>query len=550
MRLADAQNDIEEFIISQTAAMASKIEQVALAEAENAASLVENADAIELGEIRDIGECLFFDPCGPTAVYGGHVVNNWKKKRTSWRGEAIDPYNPKKLVEMLCSCGAGCAWMRAQWEELGAHLKKARGFWRSADKLRSIRLLARQPVDLADDVRVATIFLASHAIRRVGKPFDELLSDMSSEAHARLVKDVTDRWADEIDVSDATKARQLLVDLVEENIALIDKMLGGHEATATKKGEKSADRLGVDESPRSLHIEKRKSQYISTFVRGIEVYRKWRKQMDGKRAEGGGRRGEESRSLMERLDPPDFARAAPADFGASIPDSGLFAPGVEVGPEGWINADGRIDDSEVMACEGFLPERCIPRHSVEETLVPDTFEQSHSQSQMLRDATEPDACEEQPGLTDNTPGVDRAAAQGGLGWIGGWSTRRELGGGQRGCRRPHAWRARRVWRLCADELPGRDRLRRPALPKMAKKRRTNPPSTKRSLIHTIKLRLRLRRIPPVFEDLTSYERTHRRRAEGKGAQSQIRTSSGTSRRVRSGSRGWLRQSLPCTLRRD
>ena len=39
--------------------------------------------------------------------------------------------------------------MRERWEELAAHLNKARGFWRSADKLKAIRLLGRQPVERA-----------------------------------------------------------------------------------------------------------------------------------------------------------------------------------------------------------------------------------------------------------------------------------------------------------------------------------------------------------------------------------------------------------------
>ena len=55
MRRADARNDIEEFIILRSAAMASKIERVALADAENSESKVENADAIEFAEIHNIG---------------------------------------------------------------------------------------------------------------------------------------------------------------------------------------------------------------------------------------------------------------------------------------------------------------------------------------------------------------------------------------------------------------------------------------------------------------------------------------------------------------
>ena len=334
MSIADPQNDIEEFIISQAAVSASKVQRVQLAEAEHAEHLVENADAIELGEIHDIGCCLFFDPCGPTALYGKQG-NNWRKKRTSWRGEAIDPLDPKKLVDLLYSSAAGCRWMRERWEELAAHLEKAKGFWSSADKLRAIRLLGRQPIDAQDDVRVAAIFLASHAVRRTGKPFNDLFSDMGSETHAQFVKDVTDRLADEIDVSDVTKARQILFDLVAENVALIDEALERHERDAQKKGERSSDRLGFDESPRSMRIQQHEARCISGFRRGLELYQKWRKHHKGgeRRAAGGGGSDEYER----RLRPPDYGRATRAE---GVPQGGgRSSEGVAARVVPW---DGRV----------------------------------------------------------------------------------------------------------------------------------------------------------------------------------------------------------------
>ena len=257
--------------------------------------------------------------------------------------------------------------MRERWEELAAHLNKARGFWRSADKLKAIRLLGRQPVDAPDDVRVAAVFLASHAIRRTGKPFEDLLSDMPSETLSSWVKDVTDRSeAEGIDVSDVTKARQILLDLVEENVAMIDEALARHEANAQKKGAKSSDRLGFDESPRSLRIGKYEAKCVSGYVRGLELYRKWQKR-EGRerRAEGGGGSGEQER----RLRPTDYGRATRAESGGGsgaddvasgapwddqmpgdrdgeglVGESGdLSANGVETGAGEWVAADAAVN---------------------------------------------------------------------------------------------------------------------------------------------------------------------------------------------------------------
>ena len=49
-----------------------------------------------------------------------------------------------------------------------------------------IRLLGFQPLDAADQEEVAVIFTAGHALRPVGKAFDELISEMGTTAHAAL----------------------------------------------------------------------------------------------------------------------------------------------------------------------------------------------------------------------------------------------------------------------------------------------------------------------------------------------------------------------------
>ena len=79
--------------------------------------------------------------------------------------------------------------MLERWEELRAKLQ-AGGFWRSSDRLKATRLLGRQPIDAVDDRRVAEIFMASHALRPVGKAFRELRSDMGAEAHVDFVADI------------------------------------------------------------------------------------------------------------------------------------------------------------------------------------------------------------------------------------------------------------------------------------------------------------------------------------------------------------------------
>ena len=125
-----------------------------------------------------------------------------------------------------------------------------------ADRLAAIRMLGRQPIEALGDRRVAEIFAASHALYRDGEPFDDLLSDMGTEAHAGFVKKIRARWKDLVGQDQPEKARQVLIELVDQNVGLIEAQL---EIICGELGETRAartiDRLGFDDSRRGLLIE-------------------------------------------------------------------------------------------------------------------------------------------------------------------------------------------------------------------------------------------------------------------------------------------------------
>ena len=60
MASRDARNDIEEFLISRCASMASKIERIERADAEGFRSAIEKVDEKEYEEVLALGKCLVF----------------------------------------------------------------------------------------------------------------------------------------------------------------------------------------------------------------------------------------------------------------------------------------------------------------------------------------------------------------------------------------------------------------------------------------------------------------------------------------------------------
>ncbi len=114
-----------------------------------------------------------------------------------------------------------------------------------------IRLLGRTPVDGVVDRRVAEIFAASHALRPVGKPFDDLLSDMTELALEAHVKEIVASWPDLSQRGEKEKARQSLIELVEGEIERVRAIAAEHEGNAGDDAARSRALNGFVFSPKA-----------------------------------------------------------------------------------------------------------------------------------------------------------------------------------------------------------------------------------------------------------------------------------------------------------
>ena len=212
-------------------------------------SLIENSDENELLEIHELGKRLFFDPSGASPLYGNRKYRPSENK-TSWNGLAVDPDDPWVLVKKMESSAAGCRVVAVAWRELLGLLDTMK-FWQSLDRLKAARLLGRQPVDLIEDVRVAQIFVASHALRggKESELLTDLLSDMDEEQHVRYRKAVRERFPELFRAGEAAEWKQILVDLAERNIERLNAKLEVLEENADAIDQRTFDRLNFDPTP-------------------------------------------------------------------------------------------------------------------------------------------------------------------------------------------------------------------------------------------------------------------------------------------------------------
>ena len=326
MSIADPDDDIGEFLVNQFVSQSFELEQVERAQRERLTRLIEDSDESEFDAVHELGKRLFFDPTGPTPMYGNRPDGR-RKLRTSWNGQAVDPNDPAVLVRQLESSAMGCCQMRDCWEELRAQLAPGK-FWQSHDRLKAIRLLGRQPLDAIEDRQVAEIFVASSALDPAGhKPFDDLLSDMGTTEHVHYRKTVRARWPDLVSADDTAGCRQILIDLADRNIERLNAKLEVYEQNADSSAQRTVDRLGFDQSPDGNRIRQYKTKCTSGFFRAIEAYRKYQGK---KRAEGRERQDEYAGMMAKdgKRRPLDAARW-PQQMDAShhVPDRS-FAMGM------------------------------------------------------------------------------------------------------------------------------------------------------------------------------------------------------------------------------
>ena len=288
MALFDADDDVAEFLVDRNVNASFEILHAERARIERVTKLIENSGEKEIDEVLAIGRRLFFDRCGANGMYGNLPEYRSKhelRRKTSTSGVADDPDHPAKLVAELEKTAPGCIFMREHWQALRELLEPGK-HWQAPDRLAAIRLLGRQPTEAATDWNVALIFVACDSLH-AGKctTFRDLLSDMDRDQVKRFMRNMTTRFTDLFQIVAIEEMRQLLIKLVEQNIARLEGLEAEFESRADEIAESTVAKLRCDESPETQRL----SNYIwrarNGLQRGLASYEKYQKRQKRARDE-------------------------------------------------------------------------------------------------------------------------------------------------------------------------------------------------------------------------------------------------------------------------
>ncbi len=356
----DAQTDYDEFMISSSASLACDVERSRRVCAADVEIKSEDADADDAERADELGDLLFFDPAGPTALYGIDPVPP-DTSAPSRNRKATDPNKPSRIVRRLEKTSAGCEFLLCEWKRLRALAET--GFWLAPDRFRAARMLGRQPVDALEHREVAMIFVASRGIIRLGKnEFDDLRGDMDEHALDLFMLRVKARFSDLFHDSTVAEYRQMLIDLADEHITRLNSKCARHLKKATANAARTIDKMGEDQSPKGASATQLELKCMNTIKRLMAPYQKERED----RPKGGGRRaagcpdeGRKVRAEWGGGGGETYGRADGGDPpGARDPrrtERGGEPSGGRARADEWERTMEELDESDIRACGGYLP---------------------------------------------------------------------------------------------------------------------------------------------------------------------------------------------------
>jgi hypothetical protein len=248
---------------------------------------IEQASVLEEeGVARDIRR-LFSDARGPHSMYCTSSAS-CGGPYTSWpTGNAENPDEPSVLVARLESSEKGCLALIGHWQMLRDRLERGL-VWQPQDRLKSIRMLGRQPIEIVEDERVLLIYIGSFGLHPAGKkhPLEDLKCEMETPDLDVFLERAQSRWPLILDASDTPKAKQALFDLVNDNLKRLEAKVLAYREVAAELAASRARRMASDCSPEAERLKRYELANSRRAHRCLDAFYKHRRETGG--AEDGG----------------------------------------------------------------------------------------------------------------------------------------------------------------------------------------------------------------------------------------------------------------------
>ena len=253
-----------------------KLQRVESAQDERVAAGIGDAGTREDVAVFKKMERLFWDPRGPISSYGLWPLAQGGPP-TSWSGQVDDPNQPYLLVKELEASAKGCQALLDEWAILRSRVENNLP-WQPPDRLKAIRMLGKQPIDVAIDRRIAQIYLTTYAMHPLGQKnaYDDLKCDLVTIDFEPFLDRIRKRWPRVLHPHDTDTARQTLLDLIERSVERLEGIRDAHLAHAGEVAEKTAKRLAIDTTTEGERLARYEMQCRRRFYKCLDAFWKHR----------------------------------------------------------------------------------------------------------------------------------------------------------------------------------------------------------------------------------------------------------------------------------
>jgi hypothetical protein len=233
-------------------------------------------DQAEAEEVEDLTRGLFWDPRGPIALYP-HLRGPRIKSRISQPASVDDPLDPASIVRRLEGLYAGCRWLIDRWTDLRRLLEDDLK-WQAPDRLKAIRMLGRQPMDLLADERVMMIYLCCDAMEpEAPTSLDDMIAEADAAEMKRIKERLKDRGGDWKKPASPEAGKAVLLGLIDQVMTALTVKLGAHRERREFEAAARRDLLAFDDSPEVESARRHRLAKERLLHTTIATYRKVRK---------------------------------------------------------------------------------------------------------------------------------------------------------------------------------------------------------------------------------------------------------------------------------
>jgi hypothetical protein len=356
-------NETEDFLVQRAAIASWELERCYRVIAAKLNERVQfglfDLEEAETDEVEDHGRRLFWDPRGPIALYPHR--RSFRVTRISSPDSVEDPLNPARIVNRLEHLAAGCRWLIDCWAELRNLLEDGLK-WQAPDRLKAIRMLGRQPMDLLADERVLMIYLACDAMDATGPTsLDDMQTETADIELARIKERVQGRGADRKKPASPEAGKAALLGLIAGAVRRLETMLSVHRQRREFEKAMQMDLLAFDDSAEGELLRRYQLAKDREFHRALNALFKVRKEAlalgDDELPVAVGMDGD-TESLLAALEASMAAESIPVAGPESlgwVPPADLSLGEAGILPAGWVPpGDAGLAEPAITAV-GLVP---------------------------------------------------------------------------------------------------------------------------------------------------------------------------------------------------